>query len=387
MTMSESVWRVNLTAAVYLYPMEQALNLRQLCQALENWAPLSLQEDYDNAGLLVGNYQMAVSGVLVSLDLTEAVIDEALARNCNVVVSHHPIIFGKLKRLTESNYVERCVAKAIRSGVALYAIHTNLDHLQAGVSARMAAELQLINGRVLQPKKGVLRKLVTFVPHAQLEAVREALFAAGAGHIGKYSKASFGNEGVGTFLPGEAANPFSGERGKLQLEPETRLEVLYPHWRERAVLEALFKNHPYEEVAYDLIALANSTADFGAGYLAELPQAMTALDFLQLLKKRFGGMVRYTDLPQKPVQKIALCGGSGSFLLPDAISAGADVLVTADFKYHQFFDADGKILIADLGHFETEQFTKDLIANYLSEKFTTFAVLISETKTNPVNYL
>lgn len=354
---------------------------------LEGWAPLALQEDYDNAGLLVGDRQMPVSGVLVSLDLTESVIDEALARGCNVVVSHHPVIFGKLKRLTESNYVERSVAKAIRSGVALYAIHTNLDHLQAGVSARMAAELGLINGRVLQPKKGILRTLVTYVPHAQLEQVREALFAAGAGHVGNYAKASFGSEGTGTFLPGETANPFSGERGRLQLEPETRLELLYPFWRENAVLAALFAAHPYEEVAYNLLPLANATSDYGAGYLAELPQPMQAFDFLNLLKVRFGGTVRYTEPTSNSVRKIALCGGSGSFLLPDAIRAGADVLVTADFKYHQFFDADGRILIADLGHYETEQFTKDLIANYLSEKFTTFAVLISETKTNPVNYL
>lgn len=363
------------------------MQLHTLCRALETWAPLMLQEDYDNSGLLVGQPHMEVTGVLVSLDLTEAVIDEAIQRRCNVVVSHHPIIFGKLKRLTESNYVERSVAKAIRAGVALYAIHTNLDHLQAGVSARMAAALELVNGRVLQPKKGLLRKLVSFVPTAQLEQVREALFAAGAGHLGNYTHASFGSEGVGTFLAGEAANPFVGEKGKLQWEPETRLEVVYPVWKEGAVLEALFAAHPYEEVAYDLLPLANATADFGAGYLAELAVPMAPLAFLELLKARFGGMVRYTDLPQKPIHKVALCGGSGSFLLPDAIKAGADVLVTADFKYHQFFDADNRILIADLGHYETEQFTQDLIAKYLSEKFTTFAVLISETKTNPVNYL
>lgn len=367
--------------------MQNQINLHFLCKQLEQWAPLALQEDYDNAGLLVGDMQMPVKGVLVSLDLTEAVIDEALSRGCNVVVSHHPVIFGKLKRLTESNYVERSVAKAIRAGVALYAIHTNLDHLQVGVSARMAAELGLVNGRVLQPKKGLLRKLITFVPHAQLESVRDALFAAGAGHIGKYSKASFGSEGTGTFLPGEGTNPFSGEKGRLQYEPETRLEVLYPVWKEAAILHALLAAHPYEEVAYDLLPLANATADFGAGYLAELPQPMAPMAFLELLKQRFGGMIRYTALPDKDIHKVALCGGSGSLLLPDAIRAGADVLVTADFKYHQFFNADNRILIADLGHYETEQYTKDLIANYLSEKFTTFAVLISETKTNPVNYL
>jgi hypothetical protein len=251
----------------------------------------------------------------------------------------------------------------------------------------MATELQLVNGKVLQPKKGVLRKLVTYVPHAQLDEVREALFAAGAGEIGKYSKASFGSEGVGTFLPGELANPFSGNRGAMHMEPETRLEVLFPVWKERGVLEALLQTHPYEEVAYDLLPLTNATSDFGAGFLAELPEPMEPMAFLELLKHKFGGMIRYTPLPSKHISKVALCGGSGSFLLSDAIKAGADVFVTADFKYHQFFDADNRILIADLGHYETEQFTMDLIANYLSEKFTTFAVLISETKTNPVNYL
>jgi len=367
--------------------MQKPVTLHDLCKQLELWAPLPLQEDYDNAGLLVGNPKTEVKGVLVSLDLTESVIDEALSLGCNVIVSHHPVIFGKLKRLTESNYVERAVAKAIRAEVALYAIHTNLDHLQAGVSARMAAELQLVNGKVLQPKKGLLRKLVTFVPHKHLNEVREALFAAGAGEIGKYSKASFGSEGVGTFLPGEQSNPFSGEPGVLQMEPETRLEVLFPVWKEAVVLDALFTSHPYEEVAYDLLTLANASPDFGAGFLAELPEPLEPMVFLELLKQRFGGMIRYTSLPPRNISKVALCGGSGSFLLFDAIRAGADVLVTADFKYHQFFDADNRILIADLGHYETEQYTKDLIANYLSEKFTTFAVLISETKTNPVNYL
>jgi len=367
--------------------MQKQTSVRQVCQQLERWAPLALQENYDNAGLLVGDPLALVSGVLVSLDLTESVIDEALGKGCNLIVSHHPVIFGKLRSLAEQTYVERCVSKAIRSGLALYAIHTNLDHLQAGVSARMASELNLVNGRVLQPKSGILRKLVTYVPTTHLDIVREALFAAGAGRLGKYSKASFGTEGVGTFLPEEGSNPFSGTLGEMQYEAEIRLEVVFPHWQESSIVGALLQAHPYEEVAYDLFVLANATFDYGAGYLADLPEEMEPIRFLNLLKQRFGGMIRYTALPQKKIKKIALCGGAGAFLLPDALREGADVFVTADFKYHQFFDADKRIMVADLGHYETEQFTKDLIANFLSEKFTTFAVLISETKTNPVNYL
>ncbi|MDP2188922.1 MAG: Nif3-like dinuclear metal center hexameric protein [Sphingobacteriaceae bacterium] len=366
---------------------QKTITLGALCQALEAWAPPALQEDYDNSGLLVGDRQQAVTGVLVSLDLTEAVIEEALAKGCNVVVSHHPVIFGKLKRLTGADWVQRCVIKAIKADVALYAIHTNLDHIQTGVSAKMAALLQLQNTRILQPKQKILLKLVTFVPQAQAEAVREALFAAGAGQIGKYHRASFNLEGMGTYEPMAGAKPFSGEVGKLQQEAEVRIEVHLEHWKKAAVLKALLAAHPYEEVAYDLIALENVTADYGAGMLGELPAAMSEIDFLQLAKKCFGGTVRYSPLTGQPIHKVALCGGSGSFLLPDALQAGAQVLLTADHKYHQFFEADGRILLADFGHYETEQFTKDLIANYLSENFTNFAVLISETNTNPVNYL
>lgn len=365
----------------------KTINLDQLCQSLEAWAPPALQEDYDNSGLLVGNRQQAVTGVLVSLDLTEAVIDEALAKGCNVVVSHHPVIFGKLKRLTGVDWVQRCVIKAIKADVALYAIHTNLDHIKTGVSAHMAQLLGLQNVQILQPKGKLLLKLITFVPQAQAEAVREALFAAGAGQLGNYHKASFNLLGTGTFEAKPGAQPFSGEVGKLQQEPEVRIEVLLEHWKKAKVLKALFSSHPYEEVAYDLMALENVSADYGAGMLGELPAPMSEIDFLQMAKKCFGGTVRYSSLTGRPIHKVALCGGSGSFLLPDALQAGAQVLLTADHKYHQFFDADGRILLADFGHYETEQFTKDLIANYLSENFTNFAVLISETNTNPVNYL
>jgi dinuclear metal center YbgI/SA1388 family protein len=365
---------------------QPAMLLGDLCETLENWAPPALQEGYDNSGLLVGDKKMPVSGVLVSLDLTEDVMNEALARGCNVIVSHHPIIFGGLKRLEGTNYVQRCVIRAIKSDLALYAIHTNLDHLAAGVSRRLARAIGLEGGKVLQPKAGVLRTLVTFVPHSHVEAVRAALFAAGAGDLGKYSQASFGSEGVGTFLPAADAKPHLGTPGSLHYEKEVRLEVLYEHWKEAKLLDALFAAHPYEEVAYYLLQMQNRTADYGAGWIAEWPQPKSPAEALQHLKNTLGGVIRHTALPSDPIQKVAVCGGSGSFLLPDALAAGAQMLVTADFKYHQFFDADKRIVIADVGHFESEQFTSDLIATYLKEKFTNFAVLISETNTNPVNY-
>lgn len=366
---------------------QKTTSVAQLCQVLEQWAPPALQEDYDNSGLLVGDREQSVTGVLVSLDLTEAVIEEALAKGCNVVVSHHPVIFGKLKRLTGADWVQRCLIKAIKSDIALYAFHTNLDHIQTGVSAKMAELLGLQNCHILQPKPKILLKLTTFVPQAQVEAVLAALFAAGAGELGKYSRASFSVAGTGTFEPKVGAKPFSGTVGKLQQEAEVRMEVLLEHWKKAVVLQALFAAHPYEEVAYDLIALENATYDYGAGILGEFAAPMSEMDFLQLAKKCFGGTVRYSPLTGRSIHKVALCGGSGSFLLPDAVKSGAQVLLTADHKYHQFFEADGRLLLADFGHYETEQFTKDLIANYLSEKFTNFAVLISETNTNPVNYL
>lgn len=359
----------------------------ELAAALEAWAPPALQESYDNSGLLVGEPDTAITGVLVSLDLTEAVLDEAIARGCNVVVSHHPLIFGKLQRLTGADYVQRSVMKALRAGIALYAIHTNLDNVKHGVNATIAEKLGLVKTEILQPKAGLLYKLVTFVPHAQAEQVREALFAAGAGQIGRYHKASFNSMGTGTFEAQAGANPFVGGVGQLQEEPETRIEVVLESWKRSAVLSALTQAHPYETVAYDLLALHNPQPEIGAGQIGYLPQPMYEMDFLQLLKKQFGGGVRYTQLLGREISKVAICGGSGSFLLAQAKRLGADVFVTADFKYHQFFDAENRILIADLGHYESEQFTKELITRYLSEKFTTFAVLNSETNTNPINYL
>ncbi len=365
----------------------ETITVADVAGQLESLAPLSLQESYDNCGLLAGEAATIVTGILVSLDLTEAVVDEAIRRGCNLIVSHHPLIFTGLKSITGKHWVERTLLKAIRNHICLYAIHTNLDQVAAGVNQAFAQQLGLVKTKMLAPKKGLLRKLVTFVPTAEAAALRSALFAAGAGEIGRYDQASFNVTGTGTYRPLAGARPSVGQVGVLSSENETRVEVLYEAYKESRILKALFASHSYEEVAYDIYELENRHQEIGSGMLGELEKPLPVSDFLQRLKNNFGGSVRYTHPVAEKVQKIAICGGSGSFLLETAVAAGADVLVTADFKYHQFLEADNRILIADIGHFESEQFTINLLATYLSENFTNFATLSTETKTNPVNYL
>ncbi|SHK86311.1 dinuclear metal center protein, YbgI/SA1388 family [Chitinophaga jiangningensis] len=364
------------------------MKIKEIIQAIESFAPLQYQESYDNAGLLFGDASREVTNVLLTLDATEEVIDEAIARGCNLVVAHHPIVFGGLKKITGSNYVERVAIKAIRHEVAVYAAHTNLDNVRNGVCAEMAARLGLDHCRVLQPKKGLLKKLYTFVPEADAEKVRVALFEAGAGHIGQYSECSYNGAGEGTFKAGAGTDPYVGKVGERHFEKETKLEVIFPLYLEGRVISALLSSHPYEEVAYDIVNLDNTYNEVGSGLVGELPADMDELEFLRLVKERFGaGCVKYTNLRGKKVRKVALCGGAGSFLLKRAIGAGADVYISSDFKYHEFFDADNQIVIADIGHFESEQFTVELFYHILTEKFRNFAPLKSTIKTNPVNYL
>ncbi|MBM3918309.1 MAG: Nif3-like dinuclear metal center hexameric protein [Sphingomonadales bacterium] len=363
------------------------ITLSQIARAIERRVPPALQESYDNSGLLVGRPNAPVSAVLCTLDLTEAVLDEAASKGCGLVVAHHPIIFRKLGRLTEDGHVERCVMRAIELGIGIYALHTNLDHLKQGVSRQMALKMGWDKGHVLRPMQGVLRQLTTFVPITHADTVREALFSAGAGWVGSYSHASFNLRGEGTFQPEEGSNPFSGGEGTLERVDEMRIELVYPHWLEGVVLKALFDAHPYEEVAYNILKLENKVSEYGAGWLTELSVPLDEMKVLRRIKSVFGAMIRHTPLLGRPVRSVALCGGSGSFLLSDAIAAGADLFLTADFKYHEFFEADQRIVIADLGHYETEQFVPHLIADNLSREFANFAVLISETPTNPVSYL
>ena len=364
------------------------MQISTIVDFFEQLAPPAYQEHYDNAGLLTGSRTWECTGALTTLDVTEAVVEEAAARGCNLIVAHHPIIFKGLKKLTGSSYVERTVISAIKRDIAIYAIHTNLDHIVAGgVNGRIATKLGVRGSNALLPKDGVLQKLHCFVPVDHVEAVRAALFAAGAGHIGSYSECSYSGDGMGTFKGGEGTNPFVGEPAVRHQEKEMRLEVILPAHLSGRVVAAMKAAHPYEEVAYDLVPLANPHPGVGAGLFGELPAAMAEREFLECLGGVFGlAVIRHTPLTGRPVKRVAICGGAGSFLIPSALAVGADFFVTSDVKYHEFFDAEGRMVIADIGHFESEQFTMDLLFEVLQEKFRNFAVLKSETKTNPVKY-
>lgn len=363
------------------------MKIVEIIEYLENFAPPSLQESYDNAGLLIGNRDDDCSGILVSLDITEEVVTEAVKRNCNLIVGHHPVIFKGIKRLTGKNYVERTVISAIKNNIAIYAIHTNLDNVIGGVNKKIAEKLQLRNCKVLLPREGTLKKLVTFCPKENAEGVRNALFKSGAGAIGNYSECSFNVDGSGSFKAAEGSNPFVGKIGEQHFENETRIEVVFSSHLQNKILKELKQAHPYEEVAYYINTLDNVREDVGSGLIGELTEEIPEQELLKLLKNNFKlSVIKHTALLQKSVKKIALCGGAGIFLLTDAMAAGADVYVTGDVKYHEFFDADNKILLADIGHFESEQFTIDLIAEFLQKKLLNFAVLKTEINTNPVYY-
>lgn len=364
------------------------MRIKNVTDYLETIAPLSLQESYDNSGLIVGDAAQEITQVLVCLDATEAVIDEAIRKGCNLVIAHHPIVFSGLKKLNGKNYVERVVIKAIRNDIAIYALHTNLDNvLYNGVNQKIAEKLGVSSLQVLKPLKQRLCKLVTFCPVAYAEAVRNALFAAGAGHIGNYDSCSFNVPGEGTFLANSAATPFVGEKEQLHRENETRIEMVFPDHLQQQLVACLKATHPYEEVAYDIYRLENEHPVAGAGVIGELATEMPVAAFLQHLKTSLQlSCIRYTSTHKTSIRRVAICGGAGSFLLKDAIAAGADVFVTADFKYHEFFDAGQQLMIADTGHYESEFYTIELIAEILTKKFHTFAVIFSEIITNPVKY-
>jgi dinuclear metal center YbgI/SA1388 family protein len=354
---------------------------------LEDFAPLSLQESYDNSGLITGNPAQVVTGALVCIDCTEEVVDEAINKKCNLIISHHPVLFSPLKKLTGSNYVERTLIKAIKNDIAIYAMHTNLDSVKGGVNTRIADKLELQNQHILRPSRGDLRKLVTYCPTDQSDKVREALFKAGAGNIGNYDRCSFNSEGYGTFRGNEHSHPQVGKKNKEHREKETRLELIFQAHQEKSVLMTLFESHPYEEIAYDVYKLENTNNQVGIGIVGELSKEISLSVFFEKIKKTFNvQLIRHSGEIKRKVKRIAVCGGSGSFLIPDAIASGADVFVTADLKYHQFFDAEDHLVLADIGHFESEQFTIELIEQLLKENFSTFATYFSSVKTNPIKY-
>lgn len=363
------------------------MTISSILSVLEKMAPLFLQEEYDNAGLITGDKSHECTSVLVCLDATEAVVDEAIAMNCNLIVAHHPIVFRGLKKFSGNSYVERAIVKAVKNDIAIYAIHTNLDNVNTGVNGRIADMLGLVKRSILQPKSGLIEKLQVFSPASHSEKIEQALFEAGAGNIGNYSECSFVSEGIGSFKPGELANPFSGEIGIRHRENEMKIEVIYPKWLRQQVFSALRAAHPYEEIAYEMSSLSNVYQETGSGLTGELEEAISPAVFLKKISETFGQpCIKHTGFSEKMIKKVAICGGSGSFLTPAAIASGADIFITSDIKYHEFFDADGKIILADIGHFESEQYTIDLICDVLKHNFPTFAVLKTKVNTNPVHY-
>lgn len=355
---------------------------------LEELSPLAYAEDFDNVGLLVGNKNNTVNGILVTLDTLETVVDEAIEKQCNLIVSFHPIIFKGLKTLTGKTYVERVVMKAIKHDISIFAIHTALDNAFQGVNDKICEQLGLINRQILIPQSGIIKKLTTYVPKNNIDKLRNALFNVGAGAIGNYNQCSFNVEGIGTFNGNENSNPTIGKKGITHHEKETKLTITYAKHLESKILQALFKTHPYEEVAYEITTLENKNQNIGMGMIGEFKNPMDETSFLNHLKIKMNSKsVRHSSLLGKPIKRVAVLGGSGSFAIHAAKTIKADAFVTADLKYHDFFAAENSILLADIGHYESEQYTKNLLVAFLTEKMPNFAIVLSKTNTNPVKYL
>ncbi|MDR0429292.1 MAG: Nif3-like dinuclear metal center hexameric protein [Tannerellaceae bacterium] len=364
------------------------MNVLDIIKEIEKHAPLPLQEGFDNAGIQVGDVNQPATGALLCLDVTEAVIDEAVSLGCNLIISHHPLAFKPFKSLTGSNYVERCMMKACKHDMVIYAAHTNLDNVVGGVNYRIAERIGLQNIRILSPQKNALLKLVAFVPEAYAKTVRDALFNAGAGHIGNYDSCSFNLKGEGTFRAGEKATPFVGETGKLHTEREERIETIIPAFRKSSITRTLLSAHPYEEPVFDFYPLTNTWNMAGSGIIGELPKGENEYSFLLRIKDIFNaGCVKHSTFTGKEIREVALCGGHGAFLIPEAIAAGADVFITGEAKYNDFYDVEDKILLAVIGHYESEVCTKDIFYNILSKNFPTFALHFSNVNLNPVKYL
>ena len=363
------------------------MKIKEILSVLEAMAPLAYAEDFDNVGLLVGDAEAEATGVLVCHDALETVIKEAIAKKCNLVVCFHPILFSGLKKINGKNYVERAVIKAIKNDVAIYAVHTALDNHQQGVNKIFCDALGLSNTKILVPKQHFIQKLVTYTIPDNVEQVRNALFDAGAGKIGNYEDCSFNSKGIGTYMGNENSNPEIGERFEFVEGEEIKIEVTFEKHLQSKILKALFSNHVYEEIAYEIYELQNVHQNLGLGMIGELENPMKEADFLQMVKEKMQtGGIRHSQFLDRPIHKVAVLGGSGSFAIKNAIQAGADAFLTADLKYHQFYEAENKLLLADIGHFESERFTKNYIVDYLTKKISNFAIILSEENTNPVKY-
>ena len=364
------------------------MKLKELTGFLDSVIPLSFQEDYDNSGLQYGLPETEISSALLTLDVTEEVINEATCTGCNLIISHHPVIFRPVKRISGNTPAEKIILKAIKQDIAIYSAHTNLDMIENGVSRKMAEKLDLSSVKVLSPLKGRLLKLVTFVPDDHLDNVRQALFNAGAGLTGNYDSCGFTVSGTGSFRGNENSNPFKGKKGEMHFEKETRFEtILFSHLRSK-VIKALLGAHPYEEVAYDIYPLENQNINAGLGCTGDLEDMMDETEFLKFISEVFGVRgLRHSVLRGRKIKKVALCGGSGGSLTEAAVACGADAFITADIKYHTFLDSGNNLLIADIGHYESEKFSVEILYDLIIKKFPKFALRFSEINTNPINYL
>ena len=368
--------------------------VKDIINILEEMSPLHYAEGFDNVGLLVGQTNQEITNVLVTLDTLETVVDEAIEKNCNLIVSFHPIVFKGLKKINGNNYVERVIIKAIKHDIAIFAIHTALDNDWQGVNHMICEKIGLKNQQILIPKKETICKLNTFVPNNELEQVRDALFKVGAGAIGNYSACSFYNQGTGSFKGNQNSNPVIGTPNEFREEQESQLQVTFSSHLKGSVIKALHETHPYEEVAYEITTLDNVNQKIGMGMIGELPKEMPEKECMQLIKDTFKAKgIRHSAFLNKPIRKIAVLGGSGAFAINNAKRAGADLFITADIKYHEFYQAENSFIIADIGHYESEQYTKDLIVSYLRKKISNFApafdsgnIVLSDKNTNPIKY-
>lgn len=364
------------------------MKIKEITSFLEKFAPLALQENYDNSGLIIGDENKEITNVLLCLDSIEEVVNEAIETNCNLIIAHHPIIFSSIKKINFRNHIERTIVKAIKNDIAIYSMHTNLDNIKGGVNSKIADILSLKDQRILRPMERSLRKLVVYVPKESLHKVQTALFNSGAGSIGDYKNCSFVSEGVGTFLPCEGSDPKFGKIGNQEVVEESKIEVVFPKYIQKEVISSMKESHPYEEVAYQIYMIDNFYTDVGSGIFGLLENEIPSLEYLNMIKNLMKTeCIRHTRLVKDSISKVAICGGSGSFLLSEAISWGADIFITSDFKYHEFFNHEDQIIIADIGHYESEQFTKELIYDLLVNNFSKFAVRLSKINTNPINYI
>ena len=361
------------------------MKLNKIIQCLEKWAPPIYQESYDNSGLMVGDYESEISGCLISLDCTEKIIDEAISKNCNLIISHHPIIFGGISSINSSHWVGRVIQKAISNNINIYAIHTNLDNIKEGVNKKISDLLKLKNSSFLLPKYGFNKKLEVYIPEKDKDHFLDKIFEAGAGQIGNYRECSFQGKGIGTFTPQENSNPSIGSNNTKEELEEIKLEIYFDKSVEKKVVEAISNYHPYDEPNYFIHENKIQSREVGSGMVGS--RKIDFDDLLKEIKNIFKcGSIKYTEVVNKKVEKIAVCGGSGSFLTKDAIRSGADVFITSDFKYHDFFEANNQITLIDIGHYESEQFTKDLIFEFLNKNLVNIALHLSNENTNPIKY-